>query len=149
MPYIFTMQPVCIRSYLKSVLRYKFLIFYTYRMDAVFIPTWARMWGSVVICRSQDRSASNKVWETLAYAAIPPVGYHVTKDGRPQVTVCFKAAFFAIGIEDTSFVKRTCVFQSWMRENGHLGERLVRPCEVFPSICHFEGSHIVTDSRAL
>ena len=42
---------ICIRKYLKSVLRYKFLILDTYHQDTVFM--WARMWGSVLIFRSQ------------------------------------------------------------------------------------------------
>jgi hypothetical protein len=43
---------VCIRSYLKSLLRYKFLIF-GYMLSGHAVFTWARMWGSLVIFRSQ------------------------------------------------------------------------------------------------
>jgi len=50
-------------SYLKSVVRYKYLILDTYHPDSVF--NWSRMWGSMVISRSQKRSASKKVWEAL------------------------------------------------------------------------------------
>ena len=49
---------VFIRSYLKSVLRYKFLIMDTYHQDTIF--TWARMRGSLVIFRSPKT-----IWETL------------------------------------------------------------------------------------
>jgi hypothetical protein len=48
---------LCIRSYLKSVLGYKFLILDTCHADTTFAS--ARMWGSVVIIRSQTGSASN------------------------------------------------------------------------------------------
>jgi len=54
---------VCVGSYLKSVLRYKFLIWCIYHPDTLFTPArnWEsvvifrsqRMWGSVVIFRSQ------------------------------------------------------------------------------------------------
>jgi hypothetical protein len=53
---------VCIRVYLKPVLRYEFLISDSYHLGI------ARMWGSVIIFRSQKESASKKVWETLGYS---------------------------------------------------------------------------------
>jgi len=43
---------------LKAVLRYKFLILDTYQPDTLF--TWARMWISVIIFRSQKESAGKK-----------------------------------------------------------------------------------------
>jgi hypothetical protein len=46
-------------SYLTWVLRCKFLISYTCHPDTIF--TWAGMWGSVVIFRSQKGSASKKI----------------------------------------------------------------------------------------
>ena len=55
---------VCICSYLKSFQRYTFLIFgYLFSGHAIF--TWARMWGSLVIFRSQKGPESKNVWETL------------------------------------------------------------------------------------
>jgi len=42
--------PVCICTYLKSVLRYK-IILVAYPLDTVF--TFTRIWGSVVIFQSQ------------------------------------------------------------------------------------------------
>jgi hypothetical protein len=48
---------------LKSILWYKFLIFYTYHPNTVF--TRARMWGSVAGFLSQKGFASKNVWETL------------------------------------------------------------------------------------
>jgi len=45
-----TLLPVCICTYLKSVLRYK-IISVTYPLDTVF--TFTRIWGSVVIFQSQ------------------------------------------------------------------------------------------------
>jgi len=52
-------QLLCIRSYLKSVLRYKFLILDTHHPDTIF--TSARRWRSAVTFRSQKSSASNPV----------------------------------------------------------------------------------------
>jgi len=37
---------------------------YIYNLDCL-IFTWARMWGSVVVCWSQKGSANQKVRETL------------------------------------------------------------------------------------
>jgi len=50
---------VFVRSHVKSFLRYKLLILDTYHPDTVF--TSARMWGSVVIFRSQKEPTSRKV----------------------------------------------------------------------------------------
>jgi len=49
---------VCVRSYLISVPRYKFLILDTHHPHTIF--TWARMWGFVVIFQSQKGSTSKK-----------------------------------------------------------------------------------------
>jgi len=54
---------IWICSYLKSVVRYKYLILDTYHPNSVF--NWSRMWGSMVISRSQKRSAIKRVWEAL------------------------------------------------------------------------------------
>jgi len=49
------MLMVCIHSYLKSVLSCDFILS-TYHRDTIF--TWTSIWGSVVIFRSQNGSAS-------------------------------------------------------------------------------------------
>jgi len=54
-------------TYLKSVQRYKLLIWDIYHRDTIF--AWARIWGSVVIFRSQKEPARKKVWETLSQGA--------------------------------------------------------------------------------
>jgi hypothetical protein len=38
--------------------------------QSIRVFTWARMWRSVVICRSQMGPASNKVWDTLTHINI-------------------------------------------------------------------------------
>jgi hypothetical protein len=55
---------LCVRSCLKSVWGFKFLILFAYHLDTMF--TSARMWESVVIFRSQKGFASKKraSWET-------------------------------------------------------------------------------------
>jgi len=55
---------VCICSYFKSFQRYTFWNFgYLFSGRAIFM--WARMWGSLVIFRSQKGPGSKNVWETL------------------------------------------------------------------------------------
>jgi hypothetical protein len=56
---------VSINMYLKSFLRYKFLILHTYNPDTLFM--WVNTWGAVVIFLSQKVSASKK---SLGNAAI-------------------------------------------------------------------------------
>jgi hypothetical protein len=53
---------ICIRLYLKFILRYEFVTFDT----LITIFTWARTSVSVVIFRSQKGSATKQVWETLS-----------------------------------------------------------------------------------
>jgi len=52
---------VRICSYLKSVLRYTFLILDTHQPDNTSMFTWARMLGSVVVLRSQKGPSSRTV----------------------------------------------------------------------------------------
>ena len=52
---------VCIGIYLKSFLRYAFLISDTQHPDTL----WARLWGYMVILRNQKGPGNLKVWETL------------------------------------------------------------------------------------
>jgi len=57
---------ICIPSYLKSVLRYKFLILDTYRPDILYLREEG---GRIRGCfRYQEARASDKVWETLLQA---------------------------------------------------------------------------------
>jgi len=57
------MPLVCISIYLKSVLKHNFVVLDTCHTVTTF--TWARMWGSVVIFRSQTGPTIKNVWETL------------------------------------------------------------------------------------
>jgi hypothetical protein len=52
-------QMLCIHGYLKSLLRYKFLILDTHHPDTIFSS--ARRWRSAVTFRSQKSSASKPV----------------------------------------------------------------------------------------
>ena len=67
-------------SYLKSVLRYKYLILDTFHPHTIF--TWARMWGSAVIFRSQKGSACKNVWETLGWTFVS------SNPGRGKIILC-------------------------------------------------------------
>jgi hypothetical protein len=68
------MPLVCISIYLKSVLKHNFVVLDTCNTVTTF--TWVRMWGSVVIFRSQKRSTIKKVWETLICGIFDLVVYN-------------------------------------------------------------------------
>jgi len=42
---------------------YKYIILHGYLPETVF--TWARIWGSVVIFRSQKGSANKRIWKAM------------------------------------------------------------------------------------
>jgi len=58
------MLPVCIRNYIKIASETKILNF-GYITTRYYTFTSARMWGTVVIFRSQEGSESKTVWETI------------------------------------------------------------------------------------
>jgi hypothetical protein len=55
----------CIRSYLKSVLRYTSLIVGAFHSDTLYTFTWKKMWGSLVSFWSHKVPASKNVRKTL------------------------------------------------------------------------------------
>jgi hypothetical protein len=60
------MQVVCICSYVKSVLRYNFVMSDIFDPDTLHLRQQGCKW-SVVIFRSQKGPVSKKVWEALLY----------------------------------------------------------------------------------
>jgi len=63
------MLMVCIRIYIKSLMRYTFLILDTCYLDSVYLHEQGSE-GFVVIFRSQKEPDNKKVWETQALSTL-------------------------------------------------------------------------------
>jgi hypothetical protein len=102
---------LCIRSYLKSLLMYTFLIFgYLFSGHAIF--TWARMWGSLGIFRSQKGVRQQK---RLGNTAVEYAYNNVVCPSTAHWWFCTPPALAlkTIRIENTVCV---CVFFIWFSQ---------------------------------
>jgi hypothetical protein len=74
------MRLVGIRSYLKTVLRYKFLILDSYHRDTLYMSTNARIRG--YLSKPKKGCVSKKMWETLSLERLGNIKKCLSHDNR-------------------------------------------------------------------